>query len=35
MKGRLHLTELLVKLFIKNPDQTGDHKVRTAYGNLA
>ena len=29
------MTELLVKLFIKNPDQTGDHKVRTAYGNLA
>ena len=35
MKGRLHLTELLVKLFIKNSDQTGDHKVRTDYGNHA
>ena len=29
------MTELLVKLFIKNPENTGDHKVRTAYGNLA
>ncbi len=29
------MTNLLVKLFIKNPDKTNDEKVRTQYGILA
>lgn len=36
-RGRedLFLTELLVKLFIKHPDNIADRAVHTAYGNLA
>ena len=29
------MTELLVRFFIKTPDQTGDSSVREAYGILA
>ena len=29
------MTQLLIRLFIRDPDDTRDPAVRTAYGNLA
>lgn len=34
-KGEVIMTEFLVKKFIKNPDQTDDTQVRSAYGILS
>ena len=29
------MTQLLIRLFVRHPDDTKDATVRTAYGNLA
>ena len=34
-KGVFPLIDLLIKIFIKNHENTADRAVRTAYGNLA